>query len=71
MPPPDPGDAGLVCHYCRCLSPHTYSCADCGREFCLQCVPTRSPAPEQTIRCPGCGSRKIQRQDPAQDSPPA
>jgi DNA-directed RNA polymerase subunit RPC12/RpoP len=67
--PPEPGDEGLVCHYCRCLSPHAYVCEACGREFCLQCVATHMPTPAQTISCPGCGSPRVHRQGPAAEAP--
>lgn len=59
MDSPTPGDAGLICHYCRCLSPHVYTCRACGEDFCLQCVETALPGKPQVITCPRCGGRDI------------
>jgi DNA-directed RNA polymerase subunit RPC12/RpoP len=60
MPAPTPGDAHTICHYCRCLSPHVYTCRTCGRDFCLQCVATETPHAPQAIACPRCGGREIE-----------
>lgn len=61
MSPANPGEPNVICHFCGCQSPHAYTCGDCGHEFCLNCIETRTPNPPQTIYCPACGGYHVRR----------
>lgn len=59
MSPATPGDPNVICHFCGCQSPHAYACGDCGHEFCLNCIETRTPIPSQKLYCPACGGYHV------------
>ena len=59
MNPATPGDPNVICHFCGCQSPHAYACGDCGHEFCLNCIETRTPIPSQKLYCPACGGYHV------------